>query len=229
MRWMEGREASCACGQLTVRVVGDPVRTSVCHCLACQRRSGSVFSVQARFPTEGVQTSGRAHEYVRVSDAGVERVFSFCPDCGGTVFFTSPDSPNVVAVPVGAFADPTFPTPSVSVHDARMHTWFTLSDDIERDLWAPLQVLYEKGRYGEASDRGADVLTAHPGTPSSCTTSPAARASPGGPTTRSPTCARPSPWKGTSRPSPPTTPTSTRSAIAPTSRPHGCINGARHH
>jgi hypothetical protein len=35
-----------SCGQLTARVTGVPVRVSVCHCLACQRRTGSVFGAQ---------------------------------------------------------------------------------------------------------------------------------------------------------------------------------------
>jgi hypothetical protein len=37
---MSTRFASCRCGQLTAQVVGDPVRVSICHCLACQRRTG---------------------------------------------------------------------------------------------------------------------------------------------------------------------------------------------
>lgn len=160
---MDGREAACSCGQLRLQAAGDPVRISVCHCLACQRRTGSAFAVQARFPAECVHISGQAREYVRTSDAGEERVFSFCPECGGTVFYTTADAPHLVAVPVGAFADPAFPPPTVSVHEARMHSWVTLPREIERDHWAPLQVLYEAGRYAEVADRGAELLAAHPG------------------------------------------------------------------
>jgi len=50
---MRMRLASCSCGQLTAQVVGEPVRISICHCLACQRRTGSVFGEQAGFPREG--------------------------------------------------------------------------------------------------------------------------------------------------------------------------------
>jgi len=160
---MTAHEAACSCGQLRLEAAGDPVRISICHCLACQRRTGSAFGIQARFPVERVQISGRATEYVRISDAGEERVFSFCPECGATVFYTTADAPHLVAVPVGAFADPAFPSPRVSVHEARMHSWVTLPPDIERDHWAPLQELYEAGRYAEAADRGQELLTAHPG------------------------------------------------------------------
>ena len=46
---MTTRHASCSCGRLTVTTHGEPVRISMCHCHDCQRRTGSVFGVQARF------------------------------------------------------------------------------------------------------------------------------------------------------------------------------------
>ena len=45
---MTTRDASCSCGQLHLTCEGEPVRISVCHCLACQQRTGSAFGVQAR-------------------------------------------------------------------------------------------------------------------------------------------------------------------------------------
>ena len=50
------------------------MRISMCHCLACQRRTGSAFGVQARFPKERVRIEGCSKEYVRISDEGEERV-----------------------------------------------------------------------------------------------------------------------------------------------------------
>ena len=61
------REASCSCGQLTLTAEGDPIRISMCHCLACQRRTGSAFGIQARFPADRVRVTGRYAEYVRIS------------------------------------------------------------------------------------------------------------------------------------------------------------------
>ena len=60
-------------------------------------------------------------------------VFHFCPDCGGTVFYTEPDEPDQVVVMVGAFADPLFPPPTRSGYTARMHEWVVLPADIESD------------------------------------------------------------------------------------------------
>jgi hypothetical protein len=46
------REGSCSCGQLRVTVSGEPVRVSICHCFACQQRTGSSYGYQARFPED---------------------------------------------------------------------------------------------------------------------------------------------------------------------------------
>jgi hypothetical protein len=99
----------------------------MCHCLACQRRTGSAFGIQARFPAEQVRIEGRSREYVRVSDEeeGVAHTFSFCPGCGATVYYRCSDLPDLIAVPIGAFADPQFPAPTISVYESRRHPWVT--------------------------------------------------------------------------------------------------------
>jgi hypothetical protein len=111
---------------------GEPVRVSMCHCLACQRRSGSIFAVQARFPRERVTIEGDALEYVRVGDEGARIMQRFCPKCGSTVYYTMDTQPELVAVAVGAFADPTFPPPRFSVYESRRHAWArTPEQDVE--------------------------------------------------------------------------------------------------
>ncbi|MGH8855531.1 MAG: GFA family protein [Telluria sp.] len=117
------RLASCSCGQLTASVTGDPVRNSICHCLACQRRTGSVFGQQARFPRENVTVSGQSTAYTRAGDEGPGTTFHFCPHCGATVYYQAVGQEAFVGIPVGAFADPDFPAPTVSVYEERMHAW----------------------------------------------------------------------------------------------------------
>jgi hypothetical protein len=117
------RTASCSCGQLKARCEGEPVRISICHCLACQQRTGSAFGIQARWPSDRVAIEGRAHDYVRVGDRGSKITFRFCPTCGATVYYDIDAMPGLIAVPVGAFADPTFPPPRLSFYSARRHPW----------------------------------------------------------------------------------------------------------
>lgn len=128
---MTNRLASCSCGKLTASTRGDPLRISICHCLACQRRTGSVFGAQARFPDDAVIVEGQGKEYVRIGDEGSSCRFHFCPECGSTVFYRLDAIPCVVAIPVGAFADPDFPQPRLSVYEMRQHHWVHLPDGIE--------------------------------------------------------------------------------------------------
>ena len=125
--------ASCSCGQLQATAAGDPVRVSVCHCLACQRRTGSTYGVQARFPRPRVEITGEASEYVRYADEdGAERRSFFCPKCGSTVYYLTGENSDLVAIPVGAFADPEFPEPWVSVWESRRHRWVSVPSGAER-------------------------------------------------------------------------------------------------
>src|SRR5687767_15947646 len=111
---MASRTASCSCGQLSIQVEGEPRGVGICNCLACQRRTGSVFAALASFPTP-FKVHGNATEYLRVGDQGAQFLFRFCPVCGTTVFHTEVGHDKSVSVAVGAFADPQFPAPQVSV------------------------------------------------------------------------------------------------------------------
>jgi hypothetical protein len=128
---MTTRRASCRCGQLSVETTGEPVRVSVCHCLACQQRTGSAFSFQARFPLANVRMAGRSREWVRTADSGNRVSYHFCPDCGSTVYYQLVNVPELVAVPVGAFADPQFPHPRFSVYEERRHAWVHVPGNVE--------------------------------------------------------------------------------------------------
>lgn len=128
---MTRREARCSCGQLTLVANADPVRVSVCHCFACQRRTGSPYGAQARFPADEVEVQGESTAYRRTGDSGARITFHFCPTCGATVYYRLEEEPGFVAVPVGAFADPDFPPPGVSVYEARRHDWVRVPDDVE--------------------------------------------------------------------------------------------------
>jgi hypothetical protein len=122
---MSSRTASCCCGQLRIQVQGEPRAVGICNCFACQQRTGSVFAALAGFAAP-FQVFGDATEYVRVGDQGARFTFRFCPVCGTTVFHTEDGCDGSVSVAVGAFADPDFPAPRVSVYDSRRHPWVQL-------------------------------------------------------------------------------------------------------
>jgi len=121
---MTTRQASCCCGQLRVTCEGEPVRISICHCIACQRRTGSVFGTQAGFHRGQVTAiHGRATHYARAADSGNSVTFHFCPVCGSTVYWQLGGFPDFYAVAVGAFGDPGVPEPRHSVYETNRHAW----------------------------------------------------------------------------------------------------------
>jgi len=127
------RTAACSCGQLSLTVRGEPVRISICHCLACQRRTGGPFAQQARWRREDASPlQGRATQFTRVGDEGGRAIFDFCPACGATVRYVIEAQPDLVAIPVGAFADPSFPPPHYSVYGARRHAWVQIPPDTKQ-------------------------------------------------------------------------------------------------
>ncbi len=127
---MTTRRAACCCGQLELTIVGDPVRISMCHCLACQRRTGAVVSNQARFPREQITFAGKATAWTRTAESGNTLTFHFCPTCGSTVYWENEGFPGVVAVAIGNFADPSFPAPTIAVWEESRHPWVAFPADV---------------------------------------------------------------------------------------------------
>jgi len=127
---MESRIATCPCGAVQLVCEGEPVRVSVCHCRNCQRRTGSAFSAQARWPDAQVTVTGETREWSLTGDEGGRATFRFCPQCGSTVAYVLDTMPGLTAVPLGLFADPGFtPWPRFSVYESRKHGWVEITGD----------------------------------------------------------------------------------------------------
>ena len=126
---MTTRRAACSCGQLQVTIEGEPSRISMCHCLECQRRTGSLFGTRALFRREQVNLAGNSTTWMRTADSGNRVTFHFCPICGATVYWEGEGFPEYVAVAIGNFADPNFPAPTIAVWEESRHPWVSLPPD----------------------------------------------------------------------------------------------------
>jgi hypothetical protein len=76
---MTTRTAACACGQLRIVCDGEPTWVAACHCTACQRRTGSAYSVNAYYAKQGMNIEGTSKVFTRRSDAGRDVRLHFCP------------------------------------------------------------------------------------------------------------------------------------------------------
>ena len=131
---MTARTASCRCGQLKATVTAEPVRVSVCHCRNCQKRSGSAFAAQARWPKEQVTLEGQSSTFTLAGDSGNPATFHFCAQCGSDVYYLIDGKfEDLIAIPLGTFDDPDFGPPAYSVWEKRKHKWVEIvGDGIER-------------------------------------------------------------------------------------------------
>ncbi|MCW1414074.1 GFA family protein [Rhizobium sp. 1AS11] len=120
------RAASCSCGQLSIFADGEPVKISVCHCRACQRRTGSAFGVAVFFHADQVETSGESSSYVRLGESGRSIEFRFCPTCGAMVFWMPEFRKDLVAVALGCFDEPFSLVPTQSVYEESRLEWVSL-------------------------------------------------------------------------------------------------------
>jgi hypothetical protein len=125
------RIAQCSCGSLRVEVNGEPVLVHICNCTECQRRTGSVFLVNSFFPKSEVHPQGLSKVYIRDAQEGRKIRQHFCPECGTTVYAEPDARPGFVAIPVGAFADPSFPAPIRSIWEQSRHSWVAFAQELE--------------------------------------------------------------------------------------------------
>jgi hypothetical protein len=120
------RVAECHCGELKAIVSGEPIQVYLCHCRACQRRTGSLASWGTRWARDQVRLEGPEKIYIRRADSGNDVKCHFCPNCGTTVMAERDSAPNLCVVAAGCFADLSFPAPTRSIWEEAMHSWVSI-------------------------------------------------------------------------------------------------------
>ncbi|KAI1819577.1 glutathione-dependent formaldehyde-activating, GFA [Xylaria intraflava] len=103
---MSIRTGSCVCGGIKVEMRGDPVRRTRCHCLTCQKITGTMFATSAIYNVEQVTITESKPSLMktyedRTPESGNRLKRSFCGECGSAVKIDPVNSPSVVVVSVG--------------------------------------------------------------------------------------------------------------------------------
>lgn len=120
--------AQCHCGAVSVAVAVPITDVNVCHCRACQRRTGAPFGMIAWVAADAVTVTGTTSAWTRTAASGRGFTSRFCPICGSNILFEAPLKPGVIGIAAGAFADPDFPPPVRSVWEEHRHPWVMLPD-----------------------------------------------------------------------------------------------------
>ena len=124
------RIAHCSCSSLRVETTGEPLSVVACHCTECQRRTGAPYGVSVYFDKAQVRAEGDNKVFIRDGQEGRKVRIHFCPSCGTSVYWEADRRPGAIGVALGAFADPSFPAPSVSIWEESRHSWVEFGCDL---------------------------------------------------------------------------------------------------
>jgi hypothetical protein len=122
-------EGGCACGSLRYRLASPPMFIHCCHCLNCQRQTGSAFVVNLLIEADRVQVLGETPQPVDAprDDGSAQRIFR-CPECQVAIF-SEYSRPEVRFVRGGTLDDPTEVVPDVHIYTRSKVGWVTLPEE----------------------------------------------------------------------------------------------------
>jgi hypothetical protein len=113
----------CQCGNITFEVSADPLMSGQCHCLDCQKASGTGHTTMIAFPQGSVKIEGKTATYQSPADSGATITRYFCPRCGSRLFGSSSGMPQLFTVNAGALDDPSLYKPMMTVYTKRLQPW----------------------------------------------------------------------------------------------------------
>ena len=117
------REGGCACGALRYRLESPPMFIHCCHCLNCQRQTGSAFVVNLLIEAHRLEVLTGTPKPVDVprDNGGAQRVFR-CPHCQVAVF-SEYGAPEVRFVRGGTLDDPSWLKPTMALFCEAAQPW----------------------------------------------------------------------------------------------------------
>lgn len=124
------REGGCACGAVRYRLASDPLFVHCCHCLNCQRQTGSAFVVNVLIETERVEILSGDPQPVDVPrDGGKTQRIWRCPTCQ-VALFSRYTRGGIRFVRAGTLDDPASVAPDVHIFTRSKLPWVTLPDSV---------------------------------------------------------------------------------------------------
>jgi hypothetical protein len=122
------REGGCACGAVRYRLTSEPLITHCCHCLSCQRQTGSAFVINLLIEADRLELLSGEPQPVDVprDDGTTQRIFR-CPTCQVAVF-SEYGRPQVRFVRGGTLDEPRSVVPDVHIFTRSKVDWIALPD-----------------------------------------------------------------------------------------------------
>src|SRR5215469_6003574 len=141
---MSTYEGGCACGEIRYRLASDPLVVHCCHCLNCQRQTGSAFVINMLIESDRMELlTGELKRVDTPRDAGPAQQIFRCPTCE-VALYSDYGRPDVRFVRAGTLDEPSRVTPDVHIYTRSKLPWITLPDSApafevyyhRKDVWS---------------------------------------------------------------------------------------------
>jgi len=124
------REGGCTCGAVRYRLASEPLFVHCCHCLNCQRQTGSAFVINVLIETDRLEVLEGEPHAVSVPRSGDKKQKIWrCPKCQ-TALFSQYTTPHIRFVRAGTLDDPSSVAPDVHIFTRSKVPWVTLPDSV---------------------------------------------------------------------------------------------------
>jgi len=124
-------DGGCSCGAVRYRMTSDPLFVHACHCLDCQRQTGSAFVLNALIETNRlVLQAGEPRRYEMPTDSGRPHGIYRCVSCGVAVWSEYGGLAALRFVRVGTLDRPAALAPDVHIYTRSKQPWVALPADV---------------------------------------------------------------------------------------------------
>jgi hypothetical protein len=122
------REGGCSCGAVRYRLTSEPMFVHCCHCLNCQRQTGSAFVINLLIEGDRIELLAGEPKAIDVprDDGSKQRIYR-CPDCQ-IALYSEYGGPAVRFVRGGTLDEPRSITPDVHIYTRSKVGWVTLPE-----------------------------------------------------------------------------------------------------
>ena len=126
----DGREGGCSCGEVRYRLTSEPLFVHCCHCLNCQRQTGSAFVINLLVEADRVEVTAGKPRPVDVprDDGSAQRIYR-CLSCAVAVF-SEYSRPELLFVRAGTLDEPGSVAPGVHIFTRSKLPWVALPEGV---------------------------------------------------------------------------------------------------
>ena len=119
------QQGGCLCGAVTYEFSSEPIACVHCHCLDCQKVTGSGFATVFGLADEQVELNGREAlgQFTISADSGQSVTRLFCRTCGSQLFTQAENNPDFLWIKAGSLNDSSWLKPTDSCWTGSASTW----------------------------------------------------------------------------------------------------------